>query len=69
MALIQHSPLRVAHDTSVIYEPKRNQNITVKSYKKSDALATELTGWLINSFAVMKMSIPLQKGRFLKTKR
>ena len=35
MALRQHSPLRVSHDTSsVIYEAKRNQNITLKSYKK-----------------------------------
>ena len=35
MALIQHSPLRGLYDTSsVIYEPKTNQNITLKSYEK-----------------------------------
>ena len=34
MALIQYSSLRVAHVTSVICEPKRNQNMTLKSYKK-----------------------------------
>ena len=34
MALIQYSPLRGPYYTSVIYEAKRNQNITLKSYKK-----------------------------------
>ena len=36
MALIQYSSLRVAHVTSVIYEPKRNQNITLKKVIKRD---------------------------------
>ena len=73
MALIQHSPLHGQYVTSVIYEAKRNQNITLKSYKKrrrpiwdlnpwpsdqkSDALPTELTGQLLNSSTVRKASI------------
>ena len=85
MALIQHSPLHGQYVTSVIYEAKRNQNITLKSYKKrrlpiwdlnpwpsdqkSDALPTELTRRLVNSFAVMKMSIPLPNGMILKNKK
>ena len=33
-AFIEHFPALVSHDTSVICEPKTNQNITSKSYKK-----------------------------------
>ena len=36
MALRQHSPLRVSHDTSVIYEAKRNQNMTLKKVIKRE---------------------------------
>ena len=50
MALIQYSPLRVSHDTSVIYEAKRNQNITLKSYKKRRRPI-----WDLNYLAVMKI--------------
>ena len=36
MALIQHSSLRVPHVTSVIYEPKTNQNMTLKKVIKKE---------------------------------
>ena len=36
MALRQHSPLRVSHDTSVTYEAKRNQNMTLKKVIKTE---------------------------------
>ena len=46
MALIQHSPLRGLYDTSsVIYEPKRNQNITLKSYEKRRRPIWDLNPW------------------------
>ena len=73
MALRQHSPLRVSHDTSVTYEAKRNQNMTLKKVikKKSPDMGLEpmtlrlkvwcSTDWANraahNSLALMKMSI------------
>ena len=45
MALIQHSPLHGQYDTSVIYEAKRNQNITLKSYKKGRRPIWDLNPW------------------------
>ena len=36
MALIQHSPLHGQYVTSVIYEPKTNQNMTLKKVIKKE---------------------------------